>query len=298
MSNTRIAWKDSIWFADIDDTLIDTEGASLLASEGVRQVFIPHCGEDKATEIKINFNAVFKLVVQGYRVRHVRDWQNVDGGKQAFDEVMNVMTALQLQVQKEYGHIKKWSREIYARIAAEKAGVSVTSELIQAAGDAYWITLTEQVTIFPDALRLTNTIAEHGRPLYLVTSSDARLIMQPDGQFTYDPAYSEALKRSRIELLRSRGLRFNTVSIGDPEDKPHVDFFMKPIKVAEAELGHPIDYASAIMLGDSFGGDLQTPKEQLGFGLVVLRERNHTLQVDDEHQLTVGNLGDVAQFLS
>lgn len=45
------------------------------------------------------------------------------------------------------------------------------------------------------------------------------------------------------------------------------------------------------MLGDSFGGDLQTPKEKLHFGLVVLRENGRTdTQIDDAKQITLGNL--------
>ncbi len=71
------------------------------------------------------------------------------------------------------------------------------------------------------------------------------------------------------------------------------------IRQAEAEQGRPIDYAKAIMLGDSFAGDLQTPKEKLHFGLVVLRENNrHQTQVDDAHQITVGNLMDITQHLA
>lgn len=37
-----ISWKDSIWFSDVDDTLIDTMGASIPGSEGIRDVFERH----------------------------------------------------------------------------------------------------------------------------------------------------------------------------------------------------------------------------------------------------------------
>jgi len=296
---TKIPWSESVWFSDIDDTLIDTQAASVPGSEGVRLALAGHYGDKKAGDIQAGLNAAFELMVAGYRVRHQSDWQNVPGGEPAFDELMDYVTSVQTQVQAGYGHIKKWSREIFIKLAADKAGVEITPELVHEATDAYWMTLTKHVKIFPDAMRLAATIASHGRPLYLVTSSDGRLKMQADGQFVYEPAYSEALKRQRIELLRARGLRFNTISIGDPEDKPHPDFFTKAVRLAETDLGHSVDCSKAVMMGDSFGGDLQVPKEQLGFGLVVLREygRNQ-LDVIDAHQITVGDVHEAAQFLN
>jgi len=294
-----IAWNESVWFSDIDDTLIDTMAASIPGSEGIHLTFAAHCGEDKAVEMQSNFNAIFQHMIDGYRVRSEADWEHIDGGKQGFDDLVESVAAVQTQVKDNYGHIKKWSREVFIKLAADRAGVAVTPELVHEAADAYWVTLTEKIEIFPDAIELANTIRQHGRPLFLVTSSDARLKMQPDGQFMYDPQYSEALKRQRIELLRARGLQFNTVSIGDPEDKPHPDFFTKAIKMAETELGQPIDTSKAIMLGDSFAGDLQTPKEQLGFGFVVLRESNRTDPVvDDAHQLTTGSISVASSYLS
>lgn len=294
----KIAWQDSVWFADIDDTLIDTMSASIPGSEGIRTVFTPHCGQEKAAEIQSYFNAIFKLMLDGYRTQREEDWQRIEGGRQAFEELLSNVESCQSQVKQEFGHVKKWSREVFIKLAAEKARIQVSPELVYEAADAYWLTLTEHIEIFPDAQQLTDTISEHGRPLYLVTSSDARLTMLPNGQFIYDPAYSEALKRQRIELLRAKGLAFNTVSIGDPEDKPHLDFFTKAVRIAQVDLGHPIDCSKAIMLGDSFTGDLQTPKEQLGFGLVVLRESGkNTTEVDGVNQLTVGSLQELANFL-
>ena len=51
------------------------------------------------------------------------------------------------------------------------------------------------------------------------------------------------------------------------------------------------------MLGDSFAGDLQTPKEKLGFGLVVLREGSRDTTLVKDSQLAVGSLGEVVRFL-
>src|SRR5665213_1217390 len=174
---TRIAWENSVWFADVDDTLIDTISAAEYGTEGVREALVAHYGEAKATEIQTNFSAMFRLMFDGYRVKHDEGWQKVVGGKEAFDSLLETVASLQAQVKENYGHVKKWSREVFIKLAADEAGVEITPELVHEATDAYWINLTEHIEIFPDALELADTIAEHGRPLYLVTSSDARLTM-------------------------------------------------------------------------------------------------------------------------
>ena len=291
-----MVWKDSVWFSDVDDTLIDTANTSITASQGIRKVFEPVFGAEKAGEVQANFNNLFALMMAGYRVHRDEDWEKIEGGQKVFNELVEFFKSSQ-QVQAEYGHYKKWSREIFIKRAADIAGLKVTPELVHAAADAYWMDLAEQTEVFPDAIKLSDDIAGHGRPLYLVTSSDARLKMQPDGQFIYDPAYSESLKRERIEILKDKGLKFNAISIGDPEDKPHPDFFNKVLSIAESQLG-PIDRSKAIMLGDSFGGDLQTPKEALGFGLVVLRGSSKTkTEAVDDHQVNLSDLQAIEQFL-
>ena len=298
MFQPHLSWQDSIWFSDVDDTLIDTAGTSTSASDGIKIIFETHFGADKASEVQKNFNDLFALMMAGYRVQN-DDWARVRGGRKAFDSLLEYVESCQQQVVRTHGHFKKWSREIFIKRASEQANLVVTPELVHEAADAYWLTLTKRTVIFPDAIKLSDTIAARHRPLFLVTSSDARLKMQPDGQFVYDPAYSEALKRQRMELLRERGLRFNAVSIGDPEDKPHPDFFAKAIRLAEADLGITFEPSHAIMLGDSFGGDLQTPKDKLGFGLVVLREKGRKeVRHDDDHQVTLGDLNEVFRLFS
>lgn len=293
-----IAWDESVWFSDIDYTLIDTVSASGHGSEAIRDALVPHFGENQAAQVYEGFNAIYQLMGAGHRIKQDDDWQKVPGGKQAYDSLQEEIAARQIPVIDEYGGVKPWSREVFIKLAADRADIPITPDVVYEGASAYWKALTAHVDIFPDAQELTDTIAGHDRPLYLLTSSDARLIMGASGQFRYNPAYSEALKRERIELLRERGLRFTAVTIGDPEDKPDVAFFAKAIRTAETELDHPIDSSKAIMLGDSYKADIQTPKEKLGFGLVVLRE-NHREEcvVEDEQQLTTGNLTDATQYL-
>lgn len=270
------SWKDSIWFFDIDDTIIDTAGASATAAEGIKQVFADNFDEDTAAKIFAKFNQVFELMLSGYRVKQESDWEDVPGGQEAFNSLLSYIEDHQIQVKQEFGQFKKWSREVFIKKAADDLGLQVTPELVHEAADGYWNTLTENTTVFPGAKELLDAIHEHQRPVFLITSSDARLKMLESGQFEYIPEYSEGLKRQRIEMLRDKGVDFRLVSIGDPEDKPHKDFFIKGIKLAEADLGEKIELNNAIMLGDSYGGDLETPKNDLGFGLAVLFEKGRT----------------------
>ncbi len=216
-SKPQMSWRDSVWFSDVDDTLIDTAGTSSTASDGIQAVFEARFGAEKASEVQTNFNNLFALMMAGYRVRNEEDWQQLEGGKKAFDDLVAYFASCQKQVTATYGHFKKWSREVFVKRAAELAGLAVTPELVHEAADAYWLTLTERTQVFPDALQLSQAIAARRRPLFLVTSSDARLKMQPDGQFIYDPAYSEALKRERIELLREKGLQLTLSQLAIPK---------------------------------------------------------------------------------
>ncbi|OGK27685.1 hypothetical protein A3G67_00980 [Candidatus Roizmanbacteria bacterium RIFCSPLOWO2_12_FULL_40_12] len=294
----KIPWSKSVWFFDIDDTIIDTAGTSGTASDGIKKVFEARFTSEQALQVQTNFNQLFDLMLSGYRVKAEEDWQNVPGGKSAFDNLVEKIETSQKRVKEKYGGVKKWSREVFIKLAADQAGVRVAPELVHEAADAYWLTLTEQTTVFPQVLDLIQEIQKHNRPIYLITSSDARLKMDSDGQFDYDPTYSEGLKRERIELLREKGVTFNAVSIGDPEDKPHMDFFQKGVKKAEEDLGHPIDLSNSLMFGDSFGGDLQVPKEQLGFGLVVLFQKgNEKTEIVDNRQIDTGDVSSVLQYM-
>ncbi len=295
----KILWKDSVWFSDIDDTLIDTAKTTPEASEGIKKVFEARFGLEQAKIIQTNFNEIFNLMLAGLRNKTDEDWLKVEGGKKIFDALWEQIEGYQVEIKNQYGAAKKFSREVFIKIASDKAGLEVSAELISEAADAYWLTLSEKTKVFPGVLDLIEKIKEHQRPLYLATSSDARLRLKPNGQFEYIPKESEDFKRERVQLLRDKGIAFNLVSIGDPEDKPHLDFFQKAVKIAEADLGHKIDFSNAIMMGDSFPADLQTPKEQLGFGLVVVfHEGMDATEVVDKNHIKTGNLHEVASYIS
>lgn len=285
---TKIAWKKSVWFFDIDDTLIDTAGTTELAADGVRKVFEAEFGENKAQKVKANFIAIFNLMLVGHQAT---DSEQVEDYKKLLTRIEA------LQPDKTYAP-KKWSREVFIKLAAEEAGVEVSPEIVHETADAYWWDLGQKTKVFEGVKDLIAEIKKHGRPIYLITGSDARLKMQTDGTFSYDPEYSENLKRERIELLREKGIDFSLVSTGDPEDKPHIDFFQKAINLATDDMGEPIDFKNTIMVGDSYAGDLKVPLEHFGFGLGVLFNKNEgDTQISDRHQISTGNISSVSDFL-
>ncbi len=285
----KISWNDSIWFSDIDDTLITTSESSFAAADGIKEVFTARFGEETGARVQQEFMNVFNTML---------DLHRGTGDADTYTNLIQEIEDYQKNLPPAYGKPKLWSREIFITIAARRLGLAVSGELVQEATDAYWLNLTQMASIVPGALELIAEIRNHHRPLYLVTGSDARLKQQANGQFTYDPQYSEGFKRERIALLRNRRIDFNLVSIGDPEDKPHRDFFDKAIRLAEEDLGKRIDLSKAIMIGDSYTADLQTPKEQMGFGFVILFQpgKEGTDFVDD-HQITTGNIYNAIKYL-
>ena len=294
----KISWQDSIWFSDVDDTLINTAKNTDIASEGIKQVFTARFGEDTGITIQENFKDIFHTMMAGLQNKTDSDWATSAIKKEVFDELWEQIVNYQQEIKEKYGAVKKFSREIFIKIAADRAKLQIDPELIYEAADAYWVTLSEKTELLPGVKELNDSIKQHNRPLFLLTSSDARFKLKSNGQFEYIPEYSEAFKRERMQLLRNKGLNFNIVSIGDPEDKPHLDFFQKGIKLAEEDLGSSINTSHAIFMGDSFAADLQTPKEQLGFGLVVVfKDGKEGTEIIDEHQITTGNLKTIIPYL-
>lgn len=293
----KIKWSESFWFFDIDDTLIDTAGINSEAAEGIKNVFRQRSSIADAEKVHSEYIRIFNYMLLGYRVKHDDEWTHITGGKEGFKKLLSDIENCQTRIKDKYGHIKKWSREVFIKLAADRVRVGYSPEIIHEAADAYWLTLTKKTIVFLHALKLIQKIKKHNRPVYLLTSSDARLKLANDGQFDYSPEYSEGLKRERIDLLREKGVEFNLVSIGDPEDKPHLDFFQKGLMKAELDYGFKINLENAIMLGDSYAGDLETPKEKMGFGLVVLMQKEKQTELIDAHQVNTGDLSEIAEML-
>ena len=287
----KLNWSGTIFFFDVDDTLVDTGSNSTIASEGIFNTLKQETGEDKSLLIKNRFNQIFQTLMN----EHMATGEN---SLTSLDLIIGRINHLQKPVVNKFGLIKKWSREVLLKIAAEDCKISIKPELIYSAINAYWDLISEKSEPMIGVLDLFKEIKLHNRPIYLITSSDARLKLNSQGLFEYDPRYSEEFKKKRMETLRKKGLFFNMMIIGDPEDKPHRDFFEKGIRIAEKDLGHKINTKNIIMFGDSYAGDLQTPKEKLGFGLVVLFKKGQKeLKEESERFISTGNISLVTNYL-
>lgn len=295
---SHIPWSRSIWFFDVDDTLINTADLTEVASHGIVSVIAKEVGEETAEKIRKTFVDIFHLLLQGHRIKKEEDWLLIPEIKKFHDILVKNIDAHQTEVILQQGKPKRWSREIFIKLAADEHNVTLSSPTISLAADGYWSKLTEEAVIYDGVLPLFEEIKKHDRPIFLVTGSDAHLQMNEQGQFSYDPSMSEEYKLRRIYPLREKGIHFHAVKIGDPVDKPHHDFFFQAIQIAETHLGQSIDTKNAIMIDDS-AANLVSPKDELGFGLVVLVEKNKkdTLEVIDDRHVTTGNLSLLAQFL-
>jgi len=279
----KINWNDAIFFFDVDDTLIDTFSNSLVASDVISDVLTKEVDRNTSKLITERFKHFFRLLANGH-------WSNGSVNVE-HEKVMARITELQRPVIELYGSIRKWSREVLLTVAAEDFNCNLSDSLIYDAVDKYWEKLASLSTPKQGVLALFAEIKKHNRPIYLVTGSDARLRRNTEGLFTYDPVESEKFKINRMELLKDNGISFDGVSIGDPEDKPHVDFFQKAINMVQEKSNSQIDNKNIIMFGDSYLADLQTPKEKLFFGLVVLFHEGQDKSIEEsERYISTGDL--------
>lgn len=292
-SIVKIPWSKSIWFSDVDDTLINTASLCLQASTAIRKSFASVYESAVADKVQQNFNDIFSLIMMNHSNQEMT-FKEVESFKQIWKQIEEY----QKELREKYGSIKKFSREVIIKIACDAEGLDVYSDTIQKAADAYWSIINDTSQPLPGVLDFINQINIHNRPLYLFTGSDARFTLNSQNQFEYNPKDSEEFKNQRVQNLRSKGINFNRISIGDPIDKPHIEFFEKTLKIAEEDLGNTIDMKNCIIIGDSYKADLQVPKERMGFGLAVLFNPSHSgTDIIDEHQITTNNLANISGFL-
>lgn len=292
----KIPWSKSIWFFDVDDTLIDTATFSPLASEGIRSALVTPYGKEAAARVQQNFNKIFNMLML-----HHSGQEMTPGETEEFKNLLMLIEGYQKEISEKYGTIKKFSREVLIKIACDVERVEINPVLMQQIADAYWNqwnVISDSMQLLPSILVLFQEIRKHKRPIFLFTGSDARFKLNSRNQFEYVPEYSEAFKNQRVQSLRKKGIDFDAVSIGDPIDKPHIEFFQKTVKIAEENMKYAIDLKNSIIIGDSYRADLQVPKEQMSFGLAVLFNLpNRGIEINDDHQITTNNLLDIYSFL-
>lgn len=238
--------------SDLDHTLIDQEVAHAAAVEALAHEF--------SRTLAQSFSDVYAVLLDGHR----REANEVWPGKGAHDALLYKLAAVQSDKDDVYG-LRKWSREMWFYLVAQKHGIAVTKTTLDHIRDLYWQTFATNSTIFDDAKQLLNEINMVQIPLILFTGSDS--IMQVDDalHFSYDPSFSETYKLRRIHELP---IKYNDVLIGDPYDKPSPTYFARVFDRAR-KLGGGCDFSEILVIGDSPSADLAYP-ESLGCDTILI----------------------------
>ena len=101
MKLTKIHWPESFWFFDIDDTLSDTSDISSEATEGIRKIFSSRFNDQVGLMMKNQVNEYYYLMLRGCRVKKENDWQKINGGKEAFDNLLTIVGNYQKSVKEK-----------------------------------------------------------------------------------------------------------------------------------------------------------------------------------------------------
>ncbi|MBI2031255.1 MAG: hypothetical protein HYT08_01435 [Candidatus Levybacteria bacterium] len=262
--------KNKIFLFDVNHTLINTATGHLYAMKSMEQELIDNGIEKhKANSIIKHVHYITSLMIAGFLITNEKDWDGVPGGKKAYKEILSKISLHQKLINDKWGFIKKWSREVFLKIAADSVGVEIDNRIIKSVVDAHWHAITKKAKTFISAKILFKELKKHNIPIYLLTSSDGRLLFE-NGVFSYDPIYSEEFKKRRMEELRKEGLYFNDIIVGDPHDKPSRDYFKKGISTINKVLGRYVGSEDLVVVGNSFEDDLVVPISELGFGMGIL----------------------------
>src|SRR5205814_8871701 len=80
----------------------------------------------------------------------------------------------------------RWTREVWLELAAEEAGLGLSRDTLSQGAREYWKALAPAQRLYPDVPDTLRELSERGYRLVLLTSSDCRLLPDPEG-WRYEP---------------------------------------------------------------------------------------------------------------
>ena len=293
-----MAKNHKIFLFDVNHTLINTALYHTKALGSLEKYLAKHIDRNAAKYITERFNQIFLLMVAGFLLRTKEEWEEVEGGKESYENLIGLIAQYQVKVKEQWGFIKKWSREVFLKIAADEIKVHIPANIIYNASTTYWDEITNLTEPFDEAKQIVNYLTKQKYPVYLLTSSDGRLHIE-DGYFRYNHAISGNYKKKRMETLREKGLDFKGIIVGDPEDKPLPEYYKRAINEIENDLKTKIDPSCLVMTGNSFEDDLETPMLLFQFGKGFLLDKNIKLTKKDDSSNThrINNLMSIKEIL-
>lgn len=261
-----------IFFLDIDDCLIET---SRLGSDELNALESSLISQNilKADKITTEFAKSFHRLYDFHQGKQLSKNE-----VELLNQYMSKLKDLEKNIIQEYGQVKKWSREVFIYLAAQKFGVTLSEEQVLVSSTTLWQAITQNTPFYPDALKflkkLIRQLTDENQPFYLISSSDCRLKYDAaKNQFIYDPDYSRELKFKRLSKFLSLGIRKKNIFIGDPYDKPNLWIFQEALKKARTD--NPKKFFS-IMVGDSLTNDL-LPAAKTGIEKLIWIKRHKTI---------------------
>jgi len=291
MTNTK-----KVFLFDVNHTLINTAAYHTQALEKVNNYLKKYTDKHAAQYITTRFNEIFLLMVAGFLLRTDKEWEEIPGGRKSYENLVDLITSHQTKVKENWGFIKKWSREVFLKIAADEIRVILPPEVIHNTATVYWNTITDLTQPFVEAKKLHAYLAKKGYPSYLLTSSDGRLQIKK-GFFTYNASFSGNYKKKRMKTLKKKGLYFRDIIVGDPFDKPLPDYYKRATEIVQRNLKKKIDKEDFVIVGNSFEDDLETPNVILGFGQGFLIKKGYPVKKTHWNIFEIGNLLEIISIM-
>jgi FMN phosphatase YigB (HAD superfamily) len=236
---------------DVDDVVIDTDVACAAAERSIVDPLRNDLGEARANTVASAFSAAYDELR--------RELRRAGGvASESFQRLEQRILAWQSGVVGAGFELKLWSRDSLLAIAFEDAGVEVTRARLEAAGDAYWRTMSDRTALHEDASAIIERFSALGISVHLATNSDGFLRFdEKEGTFVYDPDHARRRKLERLGAIRTLGLLDRDVTVGDPIGKPHPAFYVRVLDEFANKLGErSIARDRVIVVGDSLANDV------------------------------------------
>ncbi len=202
---------------------------------------------------------------------------------------MQKMEDLEKPILEMFGEIKKWSREVYLYMAAQKHGIKLSNSDLIFLSNSLWKKITQNAKYYSDTIPFIGSLLSKQIHFYLISASDCRLTLDDKtGLFHYDPKYSQNLKLQRLSKLTDLGIPKENIFIADPYDKPNPWVFRQALNQAKKDVKGKF---TSVMIGDSLKNDL-LPAKVAGMDKFFWLKRNSAkvLTADNEETTVINSL--------
>ena len=231
---------------DVDDTILDFTGAHPAGVRAVERWAREHTGPDRARRLAATFERGFQLALNGWH-----------GGLPGAQE--NFQARLTPRLERILGagpRPTRWGRSSWLELAAEDVGMALPRETLAEGAQQYWRAVAPAQRLYPEVPETLRELRERGYRLALLSSSDCRLVPDPEG-WRYDEDAARDWKFLRLrETLRPVMPFVEGLMLGDPYEKTGPEFYRQALERMPVEPG-----SFVITVGDSVESDVRLARE-------------------------------------